>query len=163
SRSGTRPEFTVITGVSAGALIAPFIFLGPSRDWQVTGIFNGDASARLLQPRLLGALFGSSLYSGDPLKRLIERYADDEMISTVAAEAAAGRLLLVGTTDLASGERVIWDLGSIALYGGPEARELFCKVLLASASVPGMFPPVVIRYRMNGGTRVETHVDGAVS
>lgn len=163
TRDGRRPEFTVVTGVSAGALIAPFVFLGPSRDQQVIRIFNEGASAHLLQPRWVGALFGSSLYSGDPLKRLIERYADDELISAVAAEAETGRLLLVGTTDLASGEPVIWDLGSIALYGGREAPELFRKILLASASVPGMFPPVVIRYRANGGTRVETHVDGAVS
>jgi predicted acylesterase/phospholipase RssA len=116
-----------------------------------------------LQRRIFGAVFGSSMYSGIPLRQLIERHAGDAMIQAVAAEAAKGRLLLVATTDLATGEPVIWDLGSVAMHGGRDAQQLFRTILLASASVPGMFPPVTVRYRAGGQVHEETHVDGAVT
>jgi predicted acylesterase/phospholipase RssA len=160
---GTRPEFTVVTGVSSGALVAPFAYLGPSWDEQMTQIFTTGETDGLLQSRGLGAVFGSSAYSGEPLRRLIERYADDAMIAAIAAEAAKGRLLLVATTDFGSGEPVIWDLGSIALHGDKNAKPLIQSLLLASASVPGMLPPVTVRFRSQGKMRTETHVDGGVT
>jgi predicted acylesterase/phospholipase RssA len=161
--SGTRPEFTVVTGVSSGALVAPFAFLGASWDAEMTGIFTTGETDGLLQSRGLGAVFGSSVYSGAPLRRLIERYADDAMIAAIAAEAAKGRLLLVATTDFDSGEPVVWDLGSIALHGDKSAKPLIQTLLLASASVPGMLPPVTVRFRSQGKVRTETHVDGGVT
>jgi len=160
---GTRPEFSVVTGVSAGALVAPLAFLGPSWDGRMTAIFTTGVTDGLFQPRGLGALFGSSVYSAEPLRRLIEQYADDAMIDAIAGEAAKGRLLLVATTDFATGDAVIWDLGSIALYAGKNAKPLFQSVLLASASVPGMLPPVVLKVRTKGGIHEETHVDGGVA
>jgi patatin-like phospholipase len=163
ARSGTRPEFSVVTGVSAGALVAPFAFLGPASDAEMTAIYTDGVTRGLLQRRLLGAVFGSSVYSGVPLRRLIDHYADDGMIAAVAAEAARGRLLLVATTDFATGEPVVWDLGSVALNGGSDAKRLFRTILLASASVPGMFPPVHIRVPAEAGVREETHVDGGVT
>ena len=163
TRGGTRPEFTVVTGVSVGALLAPFAFLGPARDSDMAAIFTAGETDGLLQPRVLGAVFGSSIYSGGPLRRLIEHYTNDAMIAAVAAEAANGRLLLVATTDFATGEPVIWDLGSVALHGGSEAKPLFQAILLASASVPGLLPPVAVRFRREGRMREETHVDGGVT
>ena len=163
ARSGARPEFSVVTGVSAGALVAPFAFLGPTWDAEMSAIYTDGVTRGLLHRRVLGAVFGSSVYSGAPLKRLIDRYADDAMITAIAQEAARGRLLLVATTDFATGEPVVWDLGSVALHGGSDAKRLFRTILLASASVPGMFPPVVIRFPAEGGVREETHVDGGVT
>jgi predicted acylesterase/phospholipase RssA len=163
TKSGTRPEFTVVTGVSSGALVAPFAFLGSSWDEEMARIFTNGETDGLLQSRALGAVFGSSVYSGEPLRRLIERYADDAMIAAIAAEAARGRLLLVATTDFGSGEPAIWDLGSIALHGGKSARPLVQTLLLASASVPGMLPPVTVRFRSQGKIHTETHVDGGVT
>jgi predicted acylesterase/phospholipase RssA len=160
---GTRPEFAVVTGVSAGALVAPLAFLGPSWDGRMTAIFTTGVTDGLLQSRGLGALFGTSVYSAEPLRRLIQQYADDAMIDAIAREAAKGRLLLVATTDFATGDAVIWDLGSIALYGGKNAKPLFQAVLLASASVPGMLPPVVMKVRTKAGLHEETHVDGGVT
>jgi predicted acylesterase/phospholipase RssA len=163
ARIGSRPEFSVVTGVSSGALVAPFAFLGPAWDAEMTAIYTEGVTRGLMQRRLLGAIFGSSAYSGAPLRHLIERYADDEMIAAIAREAARGRLLLVATTDFATGEPVVWDLASVALYGGSDAKRLFTSILLASASVPGMFPPVAIRFRAQGGVREEVHVDGGVT
>jgi predicted acylesterase/phospholipase RssA len=163
SRADTRPTFDVVTGVSAGALVAPFAFLGPSWDSQLLDAFTGVAGDNLLQSRGLSVIFGSSVYSGRPLRQLIDAYVSDEMIRAIASEAAKGRLLLVATTDVASGESVVWDLGAIAMNGGLFARILFCDILVASASVPGMFPPVIIRIAENGLIHAQAHVDGAAA
>ena len=163
TRAGTRPTFDVVTGVSAGALVAPYAFLGPTWDAQLFDAFTGAAGDNLLQSRGLGVIFGSSVYSGRPLRQLIDGYVSDEMIRAIAREAAKGRLLLVATTDVASGESVVWDLGSIARNGGTSARALFRDVLVASASVPGMFPPVIIRVAKDGVIFDQAHVDGAAT
>ena len=163
TRSALRPKFSVVTGVSAGALIAPYAFLGPDWDDQLAEVYTSGRAEHLLQSRGLGVLFGSSVYSGTPLRQLVDRYATDALIQAVAREASSGRLLLVATTDVSTGEPVIWDLGSIAMNGGVGARALFRDVLVASASVPGLFPPVVIRVQEQQALYDEVHVDGAVS
>jgi predicted acylesterase/phospholipase RssA len=163
TRSGARPDFAVVTGVSAGALVAPYAFLGPSWDARLLDAFTGGAGDHLLQSRGLGVVFGSSVYRGAPLEHLVDSYLSDAMIQAVAQETDMGRLLLVATTDVATGEPVVWDLGSIARNGGPSARTLFRDVLVASASVPGMFPPVIIRVKEDGAPHDEAHVDGAAT
>ncbi|MGB6306434.1 MAG: patatin-like phospholipase family protein [Steroidobacteraceae bacterium] len=163
TQSGRRPQFAVVTGVSAGALIAPYAFLGPAWDRQLAQIYAGGPGEHVLKSRGLGVIFGSSVYRGTPLKKLVDRYASDIVIQAIASEAGKGRLLLVATTDVNTGEPVIWDLGSIAMHGGPAARTLIRDVLVASASVPGIFPPIVLRIPEDGGPRNETHVDGGVT
>jgi predicted acylesterase/phospholipase RssA len=163
THTGARPTFDVVTGVSAGALVAPFAFLGPSWDAQLLDAFTGVAGDNLLQSRGLGVIFGSSIYSGKPLRQLIDAHVSEEMIRAIASEAAKGRLLLVATTDVTSGESVFWDLGAIAMNGGLLARPLFRDILVASASVPGMFPPVIVRIAENGLIHEEAHVDGAAT
>jgi len=158
---GARPQFSVVTGVSAGALLAPYGFLGPEWDKQLTDAYTSGRAEHLLRPRGLGVIFNSRVYRGRPLEELVDHYLSDELIQAVAREAASGRLLLVATTNVDTGEAVIWDLGSIALNGGSGAKTLFRDVLVASASVPGMFPPVVIRVQDAGGDYSEAHVDGA--
>jgi len=163
TRSASRPQFSVVTGVSTGALIAPYAFLGSDWDDQLAEVYTSGGAEHLLHSRGLGALFGSSVYSGTPLKQLVDRYATDALVRAVAREAASGRLLLVATTDVSTGEPVIWDLGSIAMNGGAEARTLFRDVLVASASVPGLFPPVVIRVQEQQALYEEVHVDGTIA
>jgi predicted acylesterase/phospholipase RssA len=161
--SSSRPQFSVVTGVSTGALIAPYAFLGSAWDHELLEVYTSGRAEHLLKSRGLAALFASSLYSGTPLKELVDRYATDELIQAVAREASTGRLLLVATTDVSTGEPVIWDLGSIAMNGGANAHALFRDVLVASASVPGLFPPVVIRVQEEHALYDEVHVDGTIS
>jgi hypothetical protein len=163
TRSALRPQFSVVTGVSTGALIAPYAFLGSDWDDQLVEVFTSGRAEHLLHSRGLGVLFGSSVYSGTPLKQLVDRYATDALIQAVAREAATGRLLLVATTDVSTGEPVIWDLGSIAMNGGAGAKALFRDVLVASASIPGALPPVMIRVEASGQSYDEMHVDGATT
>jgi predicted acylesterase/phospholipase RssA len=163
AQSGTRPVFSVVTGVSAGALIAPYAFLGPEWDRQLTDAYTSGRAENLLQPRGFGVFFGSSAYRGSPLKHLVEHYLTDALVQALAREAASGRLLLVATTNVDTGETVVWDLGSIAMNGGKHAKALLRDVLVASASVPGLFPPVIIRVQERGRLFDEAHVDGTAT
>lgn len=159
TRKGTRPQFELVTGVSTGALIAPFAFLGPAWDKKLTDAAMTAGNGSLLQWRG-GILYDPAVYSGEPLAQFVDRFVTSELVAAVAAEAAKGRMLLVATTDLDKEESVIWDLGAIASHGGEEARALFRDVLTASASIPGVFPPVMIRVEDNGVAYDEMHVDG---
>lgn len=163
--SGTRPEFDVVTGISAGALIAPFAFLGPDYDDELTELFTQLSPADvIIFGRLIGAvLFGEALADTSPLSRLIARYADERMMAAIAAEHAKGRLLLIGTTNLDLQRPVIWNIGALAASGQPEALPLFRQILLASASIPGAFPPVLISVENEGQRFQEMHVDGGAS
>ena len=163
-RAHARPQFELVTGVSAGALIAPFAFLGPAWDPQLTDAFAGDRGESLIQQSGILGLFSASFYKGEPLRRLIDGFVTDAMIREVSRESAKGRLLLVATTDLDKSATVVWNLGAIAATGGEPARELFRDVLVASSSIPGVFPPVMIAVRdADGVTYQEMHVDGGVT
>jgi Patatin-like phospholipase len=162
-RTGALPQFDVVTGVSAGALIAPYAFLGSEWDRQLTDAYTSGRAEHLLQTRGLGVIFGSSAYRGSPLEHLVEHYLTDDLIQAVSRAAASGRLLLVATTNVDTGETVVWDLGSIAMNGGDHAKALFRDVLVASASVPGLFPPVIIRVQEHGALFTEAHVDGTAT
>jgi hypothetical protein len=162
-RRGERPPFAVVTGVSTGALLAPFAFLGPEWDQQLTEAYAGGRSEHLLQSRRFGFLFRSSVYKGKPLIDLVNNFVTDALIRAIAQESAKGRLLLIATTYLDKGETVIWDMGAIATQGGEAARTLFRDVLVASASIPGLFPPVLIHVESSGVTYDEMHVDGGTT
>jgi predicted acylesterase/phospholipase RssA len=161
SQRGDRPNFSTVTGVSAGALIAPFAFLGPAYDPQLKEIYTEYTSSDLFRPQLLsGLLGGNAIADSAPLAALIEKHVDRRLMRQLAQERAKGRLLIVGTTNLDAQRPVFWDVGRIAQSGRPEALELIRSILLASASVPGIFPPVRIRVVVDGETFEEMHVDG---
>lgn len=163
SRRGERPDFQIVTGVSTGALIAPFAFLGSGWDAQLTDAFSGERARSLLHHHWLRRLLSAGDYEAAPLAELVDHYVTFKLLHAVARESARGRLLEVATTDVDKEETVIWDMGAIASQGDESARELFRDVLVASASVPGVFPPVLLHVREGGVTHDEMHVDGATS
>jgi predicted acylesterase/phospholipase RssA len=163
SRRGERPQFDIVTGVSAGALIAPFAFLGPAWDAQLADAFSGARTGHLMDSRGIRTLFRPGIDGSQPLVDLVDQFVTDELILAVAQQADQGRLLLVATTDLDKEETVIWDMGRIAAHGGEAARTLFRNVLVASASIPGVFSPIVIPVEKAGVRYDEMHVDGDVT
>jgi predicted acylesterase/phospholipase RssA len=164
SEHGDRPEFDLVTGISAGALIAPFAFLGRSYDKQLAGLFTSYGADDIYQLSILSGIFGgNALADSAPLARLIEEYVDAAFLRSVAAERAKGRFLLVGTTNLDAQRPVYWDMGRIAQKGDKRALELFRRVLLASASIPGVFPPVLVEVEAGGQVYQEMHVDGGTT
>jgi hypothetical protein len=162
-RRGERPQFDIVTGVSAGALIAPFAFLGSTWDAQLADALSGGRSEHILRSRGIGILFHPGVYRSEPLVDLVNHFVTDALIEAVARQAALGRLLLVATTDLDKEEAIIWDMGTIAAHGGEAARTLFRDVLVASASIPGVFSPVVIPVEKAGVRYDEMHVDAGAT
>jgi hypothetical protein len=155
----TRPNFSVVTGVSTGALIAPFAFAGSSYDTFLEEAYTGITAADIFE-------FGAktdSLVDSWPLKRLIERHVTPRLLADVAEQHRKGRRLFVVTTNLDTQRPVAWNLGAIAAEESPQARQLFRDVLLASASIPGLFPPVPIDVEANGRKLQELHADGGIT
>jgi hypothetical protein len=162
--AGTRPEFKLVTGISTGSLIAPFAFLGPAYDPQLRAVYTGIQPDSIYETRsILTVLFSESFADTTPLFGLISRYVNEDMLAAIAREYAKGRLLLIGTTNLDDQRGVLWNIGAIAASGKPGAVELVRKLLLASAAVPGLFPPVIIDVELNGQHFQEMHVDGGAA
>jgi hypothetical protein len=165
SATGKRPVFKIVTGVSTGALMAPFAFVGTSYDAALREFYTTTSSRNIFRvlsliPQLLT---GDSLADSAPLAALIQQHVDDALLAQVAEAHRRGRRLYVGTVDLDAQQFVVWNMGLIATSGRPEALEFFRKVMLASASVPIAFPPVFFEVEAGGRGYDEMHVDGAVA
>ncbi len=154
-----RPEFSVVTGVSAGALIAPYAFLGSDHDKTLRDIFTTLTAADIFEH---GAT-GESLLDTWPLRRLIRRHVTPELLAEVAAAHQSGRRLFVVTMNMDAERPVVWNMGAIAESGGESALELFRDVLFASAAIPGVFPPAMIMAEARGRRILEMHADGSLS
>jgi predicted patatin/cPLA2 family phospholipase len=164
TKAGTRPKFDIVTGISAGALIAPFAFLGPAYDAELEEGFTTVTDANIYIKRgLLAALSDGSFASNAPLAKLLDEHITDRMLDEIAREYSKGRRLFVGTTNLDADRAVIWDMGAIAASGRPDRKKLFNEVILASTSVPGIFPPVNLEVTAAGRTYHEMHVDGGTA
>ncbi len=165
TKAGTRPNFKLVTGISTGALIAPFAFLGSDFDAQLKKLYTTMSTADLvIKQGLLKILFRSESYAlTDPLERLIGRNIDGAILQAVAVAHDRGPRLYIGTTHLDAQRLVIWNMGLIAKSGHPNARDLFHQVLLASASIPGAMPPVLIEVDVDGEEFDEMHADGGTT
>jgi hypothetical protein len=164
TETGTRPEFDVVTGVSSGALLAPFAFVGADGDAALRDLWAGgltEGLGRNLNP--VGLLTGDGVVNPAPLRELIDTYVDDNLVAAIGRGHADGRRLLVVTTNLDAQRSVVWNLGAIAASGQPGAAELLRDVLLASASIPVAFPPVLIDTVARTRVIREMHVDGGLS
>lgn len=161
---GSRPQFDLVTGVSAGAIIAPFAFLGAGYDDRLEQIWTQYETSELIVAQILpGILGGPALADTTPLAKLIEKYVDRSFLRAVAGEHARGRMLLIGTTNLDAQRPVYWNMGEIAASRHPRKLELFRKIILASAAIPGAFPPVAIEAETEGRLVEEMHVDGGTT
>lgn len=161
SELGTRPTFKVVTGVSTGALIAPFAFLGPAYDAALREVYTTMTPDKIYRSRgLSAAVFDESMADTTPLSQVIAHYLDQALLDAIAAEYRKGRLLMIGTTDLDAQRPVIWNIGAIAASGRPGALDLVRKILRASAAIPGAFQPVLIDVELDGKSYQELHVDG---
>jgi hypothetical protein len=161
--SGTRPEFKVVTGISAGALIAPFAFLGPAYDDAIRTVATSLRPGDVFRARnRMTGLLSDGMASSAPLRQLVARYVTPALLAEIAREHAKGRALQIATTDLDAGRQVTWDMGAIAARGTPEALELFRNIMIASTSIPGAVSPVMIDVEVGSKHYQEMHVDGGV-
>lgn len=164
SAAGTRPEFTMVTGISTGALMAPFVFLGEAYDGILKEMYTTYATKDLVIMRnIMSIFFGTSAADTTPLKKMLAKYLTREVMAEIAAEYQKGRRLYIGTTNLDAKRSVIWNIGLIAVSGKPDALDLIHNIILASASIPAAFPPVMIEVEADGKRYDEIHVDGGTA
>ncbi len=164
TQAGTRPKFKIVTGISTGAIIAPFAFLGPEYDGQLKEFYTTTKTDDILEPNIIaGLLGGTALADTSGFEKLIAKHTNERMLDAIAAEARKGRYLLIGTTNLDAQRPVIWSIGHLAVSGHPRRLELFRQIVRASAAIPGAFAPVTIDVTANGKTYTELHVDGSVT
>jgi hypothetical protein len=159
SQAGNRPDFAVVTGVSIGSLLAPYAFLGSSYDEELRKAFTTITAADIFEDRMTR----ESLFDYWPLRRSIEQRVTPKLLADIAAEHRKGRRLLVATTSLDTGRRMVWNMGAIAERGDEKALKLFRDILLASCAIPGFFSPVVIDVEANGKKFQEMHGDGTLT
>jgi predicted acylesterase/phospholipase RssA len=161
STTGTRPVFELVTGVSTGALTAPFAYLGSRYDAQLRAVYTELTKKRVLTPRwFTAALFNDAMADNAPLFETISIYLNNAMLADLAKTYQEGRLLLIGTSNLDAQQPVIWNIGAIAASGHPRALDTIRRILLASAAVPGAFPPTLFDVSLDGVAYQELHVDG---
>jgi predicted acylesterase/phospholipase RssA len=162
--AGTRPSFKGVTGVSTGALIAPFAFLGPAYDEQLKTVYTTISGKDILEQRsFTAAIWNDGMADNAPLQKTVAKFVDQKLLDAVAAEYAKGRLLLIGTTNLDARRPVIWNIGEIAASGNPNALALVQRILVASAAIPGAFPPTMFNVEVDGKPYQEMHVDGGAT
>jgi predicted acylesterase/phospholipase RssA len=164
SQAGTRPTFKLVTGVSTGALIAPFAFLGAEYDDRLKDLYTSISMKDVATERwIFDVVFGDAMADTAPLAELVRKAVTQEVLDRIAAEYAKGRILLIGTTNLDARRSVIWNVTEIAATRRPDALALVHKILLASAAIPGTFPPVMIDVEEDGKRYQEMHVDGGTA
>ena len=161
TKAGTRPQFHLVTGVSTGALIAPFAFLGPAYDKKLKDLYTNISFKDVAKKRsILAVVSNDAIADNRPLRNLVRKYINQDVLDAIAAEYAKGRLLLVGTVNLDACRPVIWNLTEIAASRNPGALKLVQSLLIASSAIPGEFPPVMIDVEADGKKYQEMHVDG---
>src|SRR6516225_5301576 len=112
SEAGKRPDYAVVTGVSTGALMAPFVFAGPRYDAALKAVYTQTSAADVFE---VGGT-GESFLDTWPLKDLIAKEITPALIADIAAAHQAGRRLFIVTTDLDAGRSVVWNMGAIAVH-----------------------------------------------
>ncbi|WP_432773658.1 patatin-like phospholipase family protein [Francisella salimarina] len=165
TQSGKRPEFYLVTGISTGALVAPFAFLGEKYDQRLKEAFTTISAKDVFEINVTDAILGnsSSLASTEPLKKLIEKYLTEEVLMDIIKAHNQGRRLYIGTTNLDNQRVNIWNIGEIAIQPDKEkSLALIRKILLASASIPVAFPPVRFDVKVDDNDYDELHVDGGM-
>ncbi|MEX3014015.1 patatin-like phospholipase family protein [Gymnodinialimonas hymeniacidonis] len=156
---GSRPEFDLVTGISAGALIAPFAFAGSAYDRDLEEVFTQFDGDDVLTLRGLRGLLGNSLFNTDGFLALLDIYVTPQLLSAIAERHRSGARLFIVTSNLDQGRAIVWNMGRIAVAGN---TTLFRAIMAASSALPGLFPPVTLRYQHGGQTVSETHVDGGL-
>jgi len=164
TESGERPELFIVSGISTGALIAPYAFLGSDYDDDLERLYTSMATSDIAAPKsLIRGAFSDAFFDTRRLRDLLRWEIDEYMILEIAREYQRGRRLLIGTTNLDAQRPVIWNIGAIAQVGTSEANQLIRDIMLASASIPGAFPPVRIKVKVGEQVYDELHVDGGVT
>lgn len=166
TKSGTRPKFQIVTGVSTGAIIAPFAFLGSKYDSVLKKMYTTVEKDNVFLTTFVdivdGVIWGLAVSDTSPLRQQLKTFITPEIIKKIAVEHKHGRRLYISTTNLDTQKPVIWDIGAIAASNKDNSLDLIINIMLASSALPGMFPPVFFDVNVDGHEYKELHVDGGI-
>ncbi|CAM4404828.1 patatin-like phospholipase family protein [Vibrio agarivorans] len=163
TEKGTRPEFDVVTGVSTGAIVSIFAFLGSDYDHVLKELYTETDFNDLFETNNVFSIFSEkALFDNSKFEAKVQSIINDQLVTEIAFESRLGRKLFIGTADLDHQRLAIWDIGRIAEYGSPKATRLIQDLIIASSSVPGAFPVRKIELNIEGTTFDELHVDGGI-
>lgn len=156
-----RPDFDVVTGVSTGALLAPFAYIGTDEAClEVESLYRNPRKDWIRQGGLLFFLPSNPSFMTIPgLERDIRATIDAETVGKMAEQSRAGKLLAISSTDLDLGRQKFWEVGvesERAVVNGD--RDRVQRILLASAAIPAVFPPIKIDNSLYGDGGVTANV-----
>ena len=159
--SGSRPEFKVVTGVSTGALIAPFAFLGPGYDRQPGEILHQISQKDVFKRRgLVRGITSDAMADTAPLAKLIAQNTDQALL-----DAIAGRICERAHSPRRHGQPRLPRAGHLEhdcnrRQQGPERASAVPKRAARLGIDPGAFPPVMIDVTVDRSHFQEMHADG---
>ena len=162
-KRGDMPQFDVVTGISTGAIISSFVFLGGENIHNIAQIYLSIETSDIYHYNFFKIFGGSSITSTQPLKDMIAKYITPQVLDAVAQEYKKGRRLYVGTTNIDNGSLVVWDLGAIAASNHPDKLQLYRDIIYASSAIPGIFDPQYFSIKYKNKEYYQMHIDGGMS
>jgi len=162
TKKGTIPNFDVVTGISTGAVMAPFVFLGGDALEKVEYFYTKMHTEEVFTSSLLSIFGYGYVMNAKPLKVLFKKNFDKAFLDKIAAEHKKGRRLYIGTTNIDTGQLTVWDMGAIASSDRPEKYKRFRDIVYASTALPVYLPPEYIEVEAGGKKYYQMHVDGGI-
>ena len=161
---GTRPKFGTVTGISTGAFIAPFAFLGSDYDAFLSYVYTSVSTKDIFAQRgLLSGLFSDVMAKIDPLCQLLGKCIDRPFLGRAVADCAIDRIRIIGVTNMHTQRPVNWSMAKIACSNHLETLDLFREVLMAAPFIPAIFSLVIFDVELDGKKYDKLHVDGGVT
>ena len=160
--SKKMPYFNIVTGVSTGAIMAPFVFLHDKEQMDTLKYFYTHSTTEDVFANDWFSFVSGYVANAKPLEKILDSLIDEEFLDKIAKEYNKGRRLYIGTTNLDTGKFTVWDMGAIAASHYPNKLARFKKIILASSALPAFVPPQYIKIQEDGKDYYQMHVDGGV-
>jgi len=160
--SGDIPEFDIVTGVSTGAVMATFVFLGGDELEKVKTFYTKMYTEDIYTNSWLSFFGEAYLMNPEPLKKLFLNNFNEALLKRVADAHAKGRRLYIGTTNIDTGQLIVWDMGAIASSSRSDKYQRFSDIIYASSAMPIFLPPQYISVDVEDEQYYQMHVDGGI-
>lgn len=162
SERGTMPTFDIITGISTGAIMATYVFVGGREIGKIKNFYTTMKTEDIYTDNMFNFFGEVAIKDPTPFKKLLAEEIDESLLEKVAREHAKGRRLYVGTTNLDTGRLVVWDMGAIASSHRADRLQLYRDIIYASSAIPILFPPQFFEVESKGHRYYQMHVDGGI-
>ncbi len=162
SARGDRPQFDLVTGASAGGVLAPIIFAGKAFDDRLA-LTRNIGEADVVTPNgVIGVLFGRpSLYGTGPLEARVSNAITPEMMEAIAQRWKQGDEILLGATDLRTGrfdQLHVGEFAALSPLSFAEKRDCLTDAVMATSAIPGLFPPRRIGAALYADAGLREHI-----